>query len=193
MDSFLDAMTGRRLGGALLILAGLVVVGVILWPSDDAGNARSGAIQRARIVSVPQLGLTFAYPATWSRTVSGRVIQLHAPNNAAVMAISSPVEGAHTRQLKADVKEALRKRYDPARIVAERRAKLGSRDATSVEVKGADNGKIVRALAVVGSSRYRTYLVTLITPRRPSAKTLAQAQQVLATMRLPKPSAPPHR
>lgn len=194
MDAFLDALTGRRLGGALLVLTGLIVAGVVLWPSgDDQGSSRAneGGVQRARIVSVPQLGLTFAYPATWSRTVSGRVIRLRAPKGAAVMAFSSPVEGRHTDRLKADVKDALRERYAPATIVKEGSAKLGSRKAASFELEGADDGEIVRALAVIASSPHRTYLVTLITPGRPSAKTLAQAQQVLATVRLPKPRAAP--
>ena len=44
---------------------------------------KRNAVQRARIVSVPQLGLTFAYPATWSRDVSGTVIRLRAPQGAA--------------------------------------------------------------------------------------------------------------
>jgi hypothetical protein len=192
VDAFLDALTGRRLGGALFVLAGLLVAGVVLWPGGDDGEdtASQGGVQRARIVSVPQLGLTFAYPATWSRDVSGRVIRLHAPKGAAVMTFSSPVEGRHTDQLKADTKDALRMRYRPATIVKEGPARLGPRKATSFELEGAARGEIVRVLAIVGSSPHRTYLVTLITPGRPSAKTLAQVQQVLATVRLPEPRRP---
>jgi hypothetical protein len=190
VDAFLDALTGRRLGGALFVLAGLLVAGVVLWPSsDDADNTtNTGDVQRARIVLVPQLGLTFAYPATWSRDVSGEVLRLHAPRGAAVMTFASPVEGRHTDQLKADTKAALRKRYEPATIVKDGPAKLGPRMATSFELEGAAGAELVRVLAIVGSSPYRTYVVTLITPGMPSAKTLAQVQQVLATVRLPKPS-----
>lgn len=190
LDRFLDALTGRRLGGALFVLAGFIVAGVVLWPSDDGGGdgPQRDAVQRARIVSVPQLGLTFAYPATWSRDVSGIVIRLRAPRNAAAMTFSSPVEGRHDKRLKADALAALRSRYDPAKVVRDGPAKLGSRGVTSVELEGkGSRGEVVRALALVGSSRYRTYVVTLITPGRPSARTLAQAQQVLATVRLARP------
>ena len=73
-DWLLEGLTGRRLGGALFVLAGLIVAGVVLWPSGDDNAAdeanRKAKVQPARIVSVPQLGLAFAYPATWSRSAS---------------------------------------------------------------------------------------------------------------------------
>jgi hypothetical protein len=189
LDRFLDALTGRRLGGALFVLAGLIVAGVVLWPGDDdAPPKRAGGVQPARIVSVPLLGLTFAYPATWSRTVSGLVIRLNAPRGAAVMTFASPVRGRHTDRVKADTKDALRNRYAPAKVVNEGPAKLGTRKVTSFELAGKLKGAPVRALALTGSSPYRTYVVTLLTPARPSAKTLAEVQEVLATVRLVKPS-----
>jgi hypothetical protein len=192
LDRFLDALTGRRIGGALFVLAGVVVVIVVLQSrgGDDDPSAR--AVQRARIVSVPVLGLTFAYPATWSRDVSGAVIRLRAPHSAAAMTFASPVEGRHDKQLKADTLEALRQRYAPAKVLRDGPAKLGPRAVASFELQGTGSrGEVVRALALVGSSDFRTYVVTLITPRRPSARTLAQAQQVLATVRLVKPGPVP--
>ena len=194
LDRFLEALTGRRLGGALFVLAGLIVAGVVLSPGDDdAGDgAERGAVQRARIVSVPQLGLTFAYPATWSRDVSGAVIRLRAPRNAAAMTFAAPVEGRHDKRLKADTLRALRERYAEVKVLRDGPAKLGTRTVSSFELQGlGSRGESVRALALVGSSKYRTYVVTLITPGRPSARTLAQAQQVLATVRLPKPGSAP--
>lgn len=190
LDRFLDALTGRRLGGALFVLAGLIVAGAVLWPGDDGGDggAKGNAVQRARIVSVPQLGLTFAYPATWSRDVSGTVIRLRAPRSAAAMTFATPVEGRHDERVKDATLQALRERYAPAKVLREGPAKLGSRKVTSFELRGSGSrGEIVRALVLVGSSEFRTYVVTLITPGRPSARTLAQAQQVFATVRLPKP------
>lgn len=189
LDGFLDALTGRRLGGALFVLAGLIVAGVVLWPGDDGGKGGDrDAVQRARIVSVPQLGLTFAYPATWSRDVSGTVIRLRAPRNAAAMTFSTPLAGRHDARVKDVTLEALRKRYAPSKVLREGPAKLGARTVTSFELQGSGSrGEAVRALALVGSSEFRTYVVTLITPGRPSARTLAQVQQVLATVRLPKP------
>ena len=192
-DALLDALTGRRLGGALFVLAGLIVAGIVLWPSDDkdGGSAREGGVLPARIVSVPQLGITFAYPATWSRSISGRVIRLQAPRGAAALTFSSPVEGRRSDQVKAATKDALRKRYAPAKVVHEGPAKLGTRKATSFELEGKDGDRRVRALVVAGSSAWRTYVVALITPARPSGKTLAQAQQVLATVRLVEPRRAP--
>lgn len=186
LDRILDALTGRRLGGALFVLAGLIVAGVVLWP-DGSDRPRARGIQPTRIVSIPQLGLTFAYPSTWERTVSGLVVSLHAPAGGAVMTFSSPVKGRETDRVLADTKDALRKRFAPAKIVHKGPAKLGSRKVTSFELQGTEAGKPIRALELIGSSRYRTYVVTLLTPARPSAKTLAEAQEVLATVRLVEP------
>jgi hypothetical protein len=186
-DWLLEGLTGRRLGGALFVLAGLIVAGVVLWPGDDGGRPRAAGTQPARIVSIPQLGMTFAYPSTWERTVSGLVVSLHAPADAALMTFSSPVKGRETDRVLADTKDALRKRFAPAKIVHTGPAKLGSRKVTSFELRGDDGGEPVRALALIGSSRYRTYVVTLLTPARPSAKTLAEAQELLSTVRLVQP------
>ena len=141
LDAFLDALTGRRLGGALFVLAGLIVAGVVLWPSGDDGGEtpRSAArVQRARIVSVPQLGLTFAYPRD---VVARRVAAGHPPARARrarrSMTFSSPVEGRHDRSRSRPTrKDALRKRYAPAKIVKDGPAKLGPRKVTSFELAG---------------------------------------------------------
>jgi hypothetical protein len=185
-DWILDALTGRRLGGALFVLAGLIVAGVVLWPGGG-DRPRARGIQPARIVSIPQFGMTFAYPSTWERTVSGLVVALHAPAGAALMTFSSPVRGRETDRVLADAKDALRKRFAPAKIVHTGPAKLGSRKVTSFELRGTEARKPIRALALVGTSRWRTYVVTLLTPARPSAKTLAEAQEVLATVKFVEP------
>src|SRR4051812_17836542 len=101
LDRALDALTGRRLGGALFVLAGIVVAIAVLQAGGGGADdgPRRGAVQPARIVSVPQLGLTFAYPSTWSRDVSGTVIRLHAPKGAAVMTFATPVEGRHDERV----------------------------------------------------------------------------------------------
>jgi hypothetical protein len=192
-DKYLDALTGRRLGGALFVLLGLVVAAIVLWPEgDDAGKPPK--IQAVRIVSVPQLGITFAHPRTWKRTVSGTVIRLRSPERAAVLTFASPTAGRYTDRLKADLKAVMRKRFDDVRFVHEGPAKLGSRKVTSFELQGvrAGSGEI-RALVLVGSSAWRTYAVTLLTPGLPSAKRLVEAQQILATVRLFEPRRPPGR
>ncbi len=187
LDRFLDALTGRRASGALFVLAGLIVAGVVLWPRDDPPPAKP-KIQPARLVSVPQLGLAFAHPRTWKRTVSGRVLRLRSPDRSSVMTLSSPLEGAHTQAVKRAIKDALLRRLKPARILRDGPAKLGSRPVTSFELRGRGQRKqITRALVLVGSSTYRTYAVTLLTPARPSARRLAESQQILSTVTFSRP------
>jgi hypothetical protein len=189
LDRFLDALTGRRLGGALFVLCGLVLAAAVLWPRGD-GDGAPARIQPARLVSVPQLGLAFAHPRTWARTVVGRVIRLRSPDGSAVLTFASPVEGRHTQQVEGDLKRALHTRFAPATIVRNGPAKLGTRSVKSFELEGVDAGAPMRALVLVGSSGYRTYAVTLLTPSSPSAKRLAEVQQILATVRLTKPVTP---
>jgi hypothetical protein len=188
LDRFTDALTGRRLGGALLVLSGLVVAGIVLWPGGGEDSARAPAkIVPVRLVSVPQLGLAFAYPSTWSRTVAGRVIRLRNADRDATLTFSTPVAGRYAQRVKDALKQALRKRLAPATIVHEGPGKLGRRRAMTFELQGFGADDTVRALVLVASSPYRTYAVTLLTPSRPSAKGLAQVQQILATVRLTKP------
>lgn len=187
LDRFLEALTGRRLGGALLVLGGLIVAGVVLWPSGHEDAHAPRKIVPVRLVSVPQLGLAFAYPSTWSRTVAGRVIRLRDADRDATLTFSSPVEGRYARRVRDALKQELRKRLAPATIVHEGLGRLGRRRVMTFELQGSSAGDHVRALVLVGSSPYRTYAVTLLTAARPSAKGLAQVQQILATVRLTKP------
>lgn len=188
LDRFLDALTGRRLGGALFVLTGLIVAGFVLWPGGDEDRAPKAKIQPVRLVSVPQLGLAFAHPSTWSRTASGPVIRLRSPDGSAVLTFSSPVGGRQPKRVKDELSKALRKRFKPAKMVDKGSGKLGKRKVTTFELRGTGkDDKTVRALVFVGSSKYRTYAVTLITSATPSAKRLVQVQQILATVRFTKP------
>lgn len=188
-DRFLDALTGRRLGGALFVLTGLIVAGVVLWPGGDEDRAPKAKVQPVRLVSVPQLGLAFAHPSTWSRTASGSVLRLRSPDGSALLTFASPVEGRQPARVKDALKQGLRKRYRPAKIVDEGPGKLGKNKVTTFELQGSgEDDKRVRALVFVGSSQYRTYAVTLITSATPSAKRLVEVQQILATVRFPKPA-----
>jgi len=189
-DTSLDAPTGRRLGGALFVLLGLVVAAIVLWP--EGGDDGPPKIQPVRIVSVPQLGITFAHPKTWKRSVSGTVIRLRSPERAAVLTFATPTAGRYSDRLKRDLKKVLRTRFDRVRILRDGPSKLGSRKATSFELEGVRAGSgETRALVIVASSAYRTYAVTLLTPGLPSAKRLVEAQQILATVRLFEPRRAP--
>lgn len=183
----MDALTGRRLGGALFVLCGLVIAAIVLWPSGDEDRPPPKRIQPVRIVSVPELGLAFAHPSTWRRTVTGSVIRLRSPARDTLLTITSPTGGRHTQRVKSEIKRVLRARFSPAKIVREGRGKLGARPASTFELAGFGPEGRVRALVVVASSRHRTYAVTLLTPIQPSARRLAQVQQILATFRLVKP------
>jgi hypothetical protein len=186
----LEPLTRRRLGGAALVLAGLAVAAVVLWQifrSDDSAGAEKSSV---RLVSVPQLGLAFAHPRDWKNSVDGRVIRLRSPDGAAVMTFSSPVRGAHPKQVKAALERVLRRRLKPATVLRDGAGKLGTRTAASFELSGFGPGRTrTRVLALVEDTPHRTYAVTLLTPGRPSRKRLLEAARILATVRLTKPLA----
>lgn len=187
LGAALGLLTRRRLGGAALVLAGLVVAGVVLYPvlrADDPAPAR--ASPQARIVSVPELGLAFAHPRSWKRSVTGRVIRLRSPDGAAVMTFAS-VAGRRPKNVKAVLLRSLRARLKPAVVIRDGTGRLGTRTAVSVELAGLSPGARKRALVLVEDTPHRTYAITLITPGRPSRKRLLEATQILATVRLTKP------
>lgn len=170
-------------------MAGLVVAGVVLWPAlsdDDPAPARGEAT--VRLVSVPQLGLTFAHPRSWKRTVQGRVIRLRSPGGAAIMTFAS-VGGRRPKQVKAVLLRTLRRRMDPVSVVRDGPGRLGPRSASTFELSGLTPAGIERALGLVEHTAYRTYAITLLTPARPSRKRLLEATQILASVRLSKPLA----
>jgi hypothetical protein len=183
----LDALTRRRLGGAVLMLAGVVVAAVVLWPEGGSGKDGSDR-QPVRLVSVPQLGLAFAQPSTWKQSPEGRVLRLRSPDGSAVLTFSSPVAGRYPARVKEALKSALLKELKPAEVVRDGPGLLGTRRVSTFELTGFGRGdQPIRALALVDSTPYRTYAVTLITPGRPSRRRLAEVQQILRTVRLTKP------
>ena len=188
MHGLVELLTRRRLGGAALVLAGLVVAGVVLWPlvrsDDDGAGAREPA---ARLVSVPELGYAFAHPRDWKRTVSGRVIRLRSPEGSAVMAFSSPAPGREPKRVKAALKKALTNGLKPATVLRDGPGRLGDRTVDSLEISGFSADGRVRALALVEDTVHRTYAITLLTPRRPSRKRLAEVAQILDSVEFSRP------
>ncbi|HEV2784791.1 MAG TPA: hypothetical protein VGV67_00270 [Solirubrobacteraceae bacterium] len=190
MHKLVELLTRHRLGGAALVLAGLVVAGVVLWPvvrgdDDDGARAREPA---ARLVSVPELGYAFAHPRDWKRTVSGRVIRLRSPEGSAVMTFSSPAPGREPKRVKAALKKALTKSLKPVTVLRDGPGRLGDRTVESLEISGFGPGGRVRALALVEDTRHRTYAITLLTPRRPSRKRLAEVAQILDSVQFSEPA-----
>jgi len=186
--SILEALTRRRLGGAVLVLAGIAVALVVLWPSgagDDTVDAKA-----VRLVSVPQLGLAFAHPRTWRARARRRVLRLRSPDGTAVMTFASPVAGRQTARVKAELKRALRRDLAPAKILREGSGRLGRRRVSTFELAGSGSNNRVRVLALVDSTPYRTYAITLLTPAHPSHRRLLEAQRILLTVRFTKPVRP---
>jgi hypothetical protein len=178
-------LTRRRLGGAVLVVAGIVLAAVVLWPRGDSGRATPP--QPVRLVSVPQLGLALAHPRTWKASTEGRVLRLRSADGSALLTFSAPVAGRHSMGVKAALKSALLERLRPSKVVRDGAGRLGDRQVTSFEVSGRAAKGRVRALALVDSTPYRTYAVTLLTGARPSRRRLAEVQQILGTVRLTKP------
>jgi hypothetical protein len=181
-----EALTRRRLGGAVLLLAGIVVAAIVLWPGgDDRADTKPLPI---RIVSVPPLGLGFAHPRDWKRTVSGTVIRLTSPDGTLMLLFSSPFHKPGTGFAKQEARSALLRRFAPARVVREARAPLGrAGKVQTFEVTGERAGRLVRALVHVGSSRWRTYVVTMLTGENPSRRRVAEAHRILDTVSFSKP------
>lgn len=185
MPARITALTRRRLGGAVLLLAGIVVAAIVLWPSGNGAETKPLPV---RIVSVPPLGLGFAYPRNWKRTVSGQVIRLTSPDGSLVLLFSSPFDKPGTGFVKQEAKTALLKRFAPAKVVREGRSPLGRAGRVqSFEITGERDDRLVRALVHVGSSRWRTYVVTMLTGENPSKRRLTEARRILDTVSFSKP------
>ncbi len=184
-DRITDALTRRRLGGAVLLLAGIAVAAIVLWPGG--GDRTATKRLPVRIVSVPPLGLGFVHPRTWKRTLSGKVIRLTSPDGTLVLLFSSPFDRPGRAFAKSEAKRALLKQLAPAKIVRDAPSRLGARRVSSFEVTGERGDKLVRALVLVDSSRWRTYVVTMLTGENPSRRRVNEARRILGTVRFGKP------
>ncbi len=191
MAYILDALARRRLlGGAVLVLAGIAVAAlVVLWPADggDPPSTPKPKGTPSRLVSVPPLGLGFAHPDTWTRETDRRVIRLRSPEGSVILTVSSPLKGRRPERVKEALKAALTRRFAPARILRDGPGRLAGRRVRTFELAGRSGRRSVRALALVDSTPFRTYAVTLVTVARPSARRLTEARLILRTMRFTKP------
>ena len=182
-----DGPGRRRLVGAVLLLAGLIIAALVLVPRSDGPASVRAPRPVAAGVSVPRLGLAFAYPASWKRQIDGRTFRLRSPEGSVILTVASPVAGRRSAQVKAALRTALLRRLAPAKVLRDGPGRLGARSATTFELVGRSGGKRVRALGLVDSTPYRTYAITLVTSARPSARRVKEAQSVLASLRLTKP------
>ncbi|HTN25023.1 MAG TPA: hypothetical protein VL120_13600 [Solirubrobacteraceae bacterium] len=178
--------TRRRLGGAVLLFAGIVVAVVVLWPGGDATPKKTGKLP-IRIVSVPQRGWGFAHPTSWVRNVSRDVIRLRSPDGSISMFFSSPAARPAVEAVTAGVKQTLLKQFAPAKIVHEGSEPLGKLSVPSFELRGKAKGKVVRALEMVYATPYRTYAVTVVTGEHPSGVYFREARAIIGTVRFTKP------
>ncbi|MEA2156627.1 MAG: hypothetical protein QOE11_2767 [Solirubrobacteraceae bacterium] len=181
------AQTRRRIGGAVLLLAGLIVAVLVLRGGGDKPAATVARHLPIRIVSVPPLGLGFAHPTSWRRKVTKRVIGLRSPDGSIVVFFASPLARPGVAAVKAEAEIELRRQFAPATIVNDSRQQLGNRSVASFELQGRDKGKTVHVLELVDSTQYRTYAVTVVTGAHPSRSRLREARQIVATVRFSKP------
>jgi len=185
-DRITAALTRRRLGGAVLLLAGIVIATVVLWPGGDDKTAVKPL--PVRIVSIPPLGIGFAHPREWKRAVSGETLRVTSPNGSLVLIFSSPFDRPGAEFAKHEAKTGLLKRFAPAKIVSERRAPLGRAGLVrSFELTGERDHRLVRALVYVTATQWRTYVVTMLTGENPSKRTLTEANRILDTVSFSKP------
>lgn len=181
------ALTRRRLGGAVLLLAGIVIAAIVVWPSGGSDPPAAKPLP-VRIVSVPPLGLAFVHPRDWKRTVSGQVIRLTSPEGSLILLISSPFDAPARAEAKAETKKALLKQFAPAKVLRDGPSELGAREVPSFELSGEnDEGMLTRALVFVDSTKWRTYVVTLLTGENPSTRRVREARKILGTVHFSKP------
>jgi hypothetical protein len=179
------ALTRRRLGGAVLLLAGVVVAAIVLWPSGSEPATKRLPV---RIVSIPPLGIGFAHPREWKRGVSGDTLRLTSPDGSLVLLFASPLDKPLAQFAKHEAKTALRKRFAPAKIVHEGRSPLGrAGKVRSFELVGERDKQLVRALVYVTATQWRTYVVTMLTGENPSKRRLTEARRILATVSFSQP------
>jgi hypothetical protein len=180
------ALTRRRLGGAVLLLAGIIIAAIVLWPSGS-GTEKTKPLP-VRIVSVPPLGIGFAHPRAWKRTVDAQTIRLTSPDGTLVLLFSSPLDKPQADFAKHEARTTLLKRFAPAKIVRDARSPLGRAGMVqSFELTGERDQHLVRALVYVTANQWRTYVVTMLTGENPSKRTLTEARRILSTMSFSKP------
>jgi hypothetical protein len=150
---------------------------------DDAPDEQP----TARTVAVPPLGLAFSQPPGWQRTVEGRIIRVRSADGSTAVTFASPAAGRHNGRVKAALRRGLLRSLRPARVVAEGSGRLGMRRVTSLEVAGGAPPRALRALAIVDSTPYRTYAVTVVSPRDPARARLQEVRAILDSVRLSKP------
>lgn len=187
MRRIADGAGRRRLVGAGLLLAGLAIAALVLIPGADGPPGRAPRPVAAS-VSVPGLGLAFAHPASWKREIDGRAFRLRSPEGSVILTIASPLAERRPEEVKAALRSALLRRLAPAKVLREGPGPLGARRATTFELTGRSGGERVRALGVVESTPFRTYTITLVTSASPSARRVKEAQDVLGSVRLTKPT-----
>ncbi len=180
------ALTRRRLGGAVLLLAGITVSYAVLWPGGDDKNAVKPL--PVRIVSIPPLGIGFAHPREWKRVVSGETLRVTSPDGSLVLIFSSPFDRPGAQFAQHEARTTLLERFAPAKIVSERRAPLGRMGMVrSFELTGERDQRLIRALVYITATQWRTYVVTMLTGENPSKRRLTEANRILDTVSFSKP------
>ena len=181
------ALTRRRLGGAVLVLAGLVIAVLVLRPEGD-DDKEAGKPLPVRIVSIPPLGIGFAHPREWKRTVSGETLRLTSPDGSLVLIFASPFDRPGAQFAQHEARTTLLKRFAPAKVVSERRAPLGRMGMVrSFELAGERDHRLIRALVFTTATQWRTYVVTMLTGENPSKRRVTEANRILDTVSFSKP------
>ncbi len=171
----------------MLVLAGIVVAVLVLRAADDDDKQATKPLP-VRIVSIPPLGIGFAHPREWKRTVSGETLRVTSPDGSLVLIFSSPFDRPGAQFAQHEARTTLLERFAPAKVVSERRAPLGRMGMVrSFELTGEREHRLVRALVYTTATQWRTYVVTMLTGENPSARRLAEANRILDTVSFSKP------
>lgn len=133
------------------------------------------------------LGVRYRVPRSWRSSKEASTIQLRSRDRSVAISISSPAGDEEAEGVLDSALDALRENYRRVRIDRGSRRKLGNLSAKGGVVRArTDDGVRLRILVAVAEGKRRSYLVEVFTAAGAPSMVLAQAQEVLESLRFRK-------
>jgi len=138
--------------------------------------------------ALARLGLRGRQPRDWHRAAHGDRLELRSADGTMLLVFASPTSGSFVARVQHDAERALLDSYKPAAIVTRRRGRLGAAAASTTEILATQRGHRIRILSIAAASRWRTYTVALFSALPPVDNRLAEAGQILSSVRFAAPA-----
>jgi hypothetical protein len=187
-----DSRTIWRRRLALMAVIGLVVaIPVTLLvrsADDDDGGARTTEIAEQlppqKTTSDKRLAIAYAAPKGWKSKREGDVLTLRSRDGSVRVGIAAPASADAAPKVLDDALAGLRASYESVEINRGSGRMIGGLDAKGAVVRAQSDNVDIRILVAVAAGRKRAYLVELFTGAAAATKPVAQAQQLLNSLRL---------